>query len=214
MKDYPELLYDEEALYSYVGHFAEKHGLAQTLQALPFARDCHKGQHRDSREHIPYIIHPLQMAKHAIALQLVDDEILTAALLHDVCEDCGIFPEQLPVSKSLQDSVALLTKNWKAGEESEALEKQYYEAIAQDPTASIVKLLDRCNNLSSMADGFSLPRIRRYLEETKTYYGPLVTAMLERYGQYETQIYAICYQMHSVFHAYSRMLKNQKDENV
>lgn len=46
---------------------------------------------------IAYIAHPLSMACYAAALGIRDDNIMSTILLHDVCEDCGIDVETLPL---------------------------------------------------------------------------------------------------------------------
>lgn len=62
-------------------------------RAVEFAAKCHDGAVRKGTT-IPYIVHPMEAA--AIAASVTDDqEILAAALLHDVIEDCGISEETL-----------------------------------------------------------------------------------------------------------------------
>ena len=50
------------------------------------------------------------MACHALAMGLEEDELLAAILLHDVCEDCGVPPGELPVCEEVRRIVALVTK--------------------------------------------------------------------------------------------------------
>ncbi|MCR5282600.1 MAG: HD domain-containing protein [Lachnospiraceae bacterium] len=206
MRGLPSELFDEEILYTRVEAFAGEHGLKDTLSALAFAQKAHEGQRRDSSENIPYIVHPLQITLHAIALGMIEDELLATALLHDVCEDCGVAWDRLPVSESIQNSVRLLTKTWAAGEGSKELEQAYYDALSEDRIALMVKLLDRCNNISSMAGGFSGKRIIRYMEETQTYYGPLFEKAAQKYPDYRDSLFAIRYQMYSVMEAVQRKL--------
>ncbi len=206
MRGLPSELFDEEILYTRVESCAKAQGLQDTLSALPFARKCHEGQRRDSSENIPYIVHPLQIALHAIALGMVEDELLATALLHDVCEDCGVAYDRLPVSKAVQNSVRLLTKKWAAGEGSKELEEAYYEELSKDRIALMVKLLDRCNNISSMAGGFSGKRIVRYMEETRYFYKPLFEKAAKEYPDYRDALFAIRYQMYSVMEAVQRKL--------
>lgn len=54
-------------------------------QAISFATEAHKGQLRKGSE-IPYILHPLEVAA-IVGTMTGDDEILAAAVLHDVVED-------------------------------------------------------------------------------------------------------------------------------
>ena len=63
--------------------------------AMIFASCAHDGMLRKGTN-IPYIVHPAEVA--AIAATLTDDpEILAAALLHDVMEDCGIGEAEIAV---------------------------------------------------------------------------------------------------------------------
>ena len=62
-------------------------------QAAVFATNAHDGMMRKGTK-IPYIVHPMEVA--AIAASLTDDpEVIAAALLHDVMEDCGVTQKQL-----------------------------------------------------------------------------------------------------------------------
>lgn len=54
-------------------------------QAISFATEAHKGQLRKGSE-IPYILHPLEVAA-IVGTMTGDDELLAAAVLHDVVED-------------------------------------------------------------------------------------------------------------------------------
>lgn len=61
--------------------------------AMIFAARAHDGMLRKGTT-LPYIVHPAEVA--AIAATLTDDqEILAAALLHDVMEDCGVSEGEL-----------------------------------------------------------------------------------------------------------------------
>ena len=82
---------------------------AETPKALLFAERCHAGQRRKGPAKLPYIIHPLTMACHALALGLAEDELIATALLHDTCEDCHILPEELPVNATVQEAVRRLS---------------------------------------------------------------------------------------------------------
>lgn len=62
-------------------------------QAVIFAAQAHDGAARKGSR-MPYIVHPMEAAAIAAALTQ-DEEVLAAAALHDVCEDCGVAPEEL-----------------------------------------------------------------------------------------------------------------------
>ena len=62
-------------------------------RAVAFAACAHDGQYRKGGT-LPYIVHPMEAA--AIAATMTDDgEVLSAAVLHDVAEDCGVTAEEL-----------------------------------------------------------------------------------------------------------------------
>ncbi|MFW6174943.1 MAG: HD domain-containing protein, partial [Chloroflexota bacterium] len=60
--------------------------------ALEFAAAAHQGQYRESEE--PYIEHPIATAEF-LAEREMDATTLSAALLHDVIEDCDVTREEL-----------------------------------------------------------------------------------------------------------------------
>lgn len=56
-------------------------------EAVRFATEAHKGQVRKGTKK-PYIVHPIEVAK-IVATMTSDEEILSAAVLHDTIEDCA-----------------------------------------------------------------------------------------------------------------------------
>lgn len=62
-------------------------------EAVIFAAKAHDGLLRRGSE-TPYIVHPMEAAAIAAALG-ADEEIIAAAALHDVVEDCGVSFETL-----------------------------------------------------------------------------------------------------------------------
>lgn len=202
----PERLFSEEHMYTQVKAAANAHGLLQTGKALPFAKQYHEGQVRKGKDNIPYISHPLTMACHALALGIVDDDVLSAVLLHDVCEDCGVLPEALPVSATVQQAVALLTKEEHPGETKQQLNNRYYAALRGNRIASIVKVLDRCNNISTMAIGFSKSRIVQYIEETEAYVLPLLDHVKESWPEYYNAAFLLKYHMKSILESSKRLV--------
>lgn len=55
-----------------------------------------------------------------------------------------------------------------------ALHKAMWQKISHNPIAALVKLLDRCNNVSGMAAGFSKEKLVEYIKETEQYIYPLL----------------------------------------
>ena len=61
--------------------------------AIIFATSAHEGQFRKGTQ-IPYILHPLEAAA-IVGTMTTDDEIIAAAVLHDVVEDTDTTVEQI-----------------------------------------------------------------------------------------------------------------------
>ena len=193
-------LFSEARMITYVGAYCNAKGLYQTKKALAFAREKHNGQYRKpghSDERIPYIYHPLLLTCHALALGLEDDDLLSACLLHDVCEDCGVEISELPVNDATREAVRLLTKPENFGK-TDPEYRTYYEGIAGNRIALIVKLLDRCNNISSMATSFTDEHMAEYIKETQEYIHPLMKRARDEYPEYSNQLFLIRYHMNSV----------------
>lgn len=194
-------LFDEKRMYTHVKSYAQALNLFQTLRILPYIREKHEGQFRKGKDKVPYIYHPLLLACHALSLGMKDDDLVSAALLHDVCEDCGVAVEELPVNDETREAVRLLTKNKTLTRASEKGLAAYYEEISKNRIASIVKLLDRCNNISGMATAFTEKRMAQYIQETEKYIYPMMENTSNQFPEYANQIFLIKYHMTSVIEA-------------
>ena len=82
--------------------------------------------------------------------------------------------------------------------------EDYYQRILKNPIAAMVKLLDRCNNVSGMAAGFSKEKLVAYIRETEQYIYPLLHQAKNEYPMYSNQIFLIKYHMTSVIEAVKR----------
>ncbi len=203
-------LFAEEHMFTRLKTIAELKSLTETYKALYYIREKHAGQFRKKLKHsdtrIPYINHPLMMACHAQSMDLTDDVLLSVILLHDVCEDCGITAEELPFSEPVREAVGLLTKKDIPGLSKEERDSCYYQGIATNPIASIVKVIDRCNNVSTMAQAFNDENLSKYIEETETYVIPLLKLIKENHLEYNNAVFLIKYQMLSVLESLKNIL--------
>lgn len=193
-------LFDEVRLSAFLKGRFRNGSFPNALKALDFAKEKHSGQLRKPKElGIPYIVHPLTMTCHALAMGLEDDTLLAAILLHDVSEDCGVLPEELPVCVESQEIVRLVTKP-----KSSFSEKDYYEAILDNPKACLVKCIDRCNNVSGMAIGFKPAKIKQYLTETEEWYPSLLRAV-KAVPEYNNAAWLLSYQIRSLLQTAKRI---------
>lgn len=196
-----------ENMMQFVRRCCEEKGYTETLDALSFAEKCHEGQFRKNRKKIPYITHPLTIAIHAITLGLNEQDILSACLLHDTIEDCGVSKEELPVSDRAKELVDLLTIKFEEGETRAQAKERYFKRLSKDPEAAMIKLLDRCNNVSFMADAFSVERMWRYIEETERYIYPLPMILREERPEWSNIAFDVKYHIFSVISSIKNVLE-------
>jgi GTP diphosphokinase / guanosine-3',5'-bis(diphosphate) 3'-diphosphatase len=127
-------------------------------EAYEFSAEAHKEQVRLSGE--PYIEHPLQIAITLAELRL-DVDSLSAALLHDVSENCGIAIIDIETRfgtevAKLVDGVTRLGKIAWAGEDIARRESQAKNlrkmlvAMAEDIRVVFIKLADRLHNMQTL----------------------------------------------------------------
>lgn len=205
-----EKLFSEEHMYRRIEGYCKSDEYPQTYKALSFMKNSHSGQYRKqtwfSDEKVLYIEHPLLMACHAHALGVKKDEILAAILLHDVCEDCGVTGDELPVSEEVRRIVELLTFEVPQGMTKEEAKKAYYERIKTNPEAAIIKVLDRCNNVSTMVASFTREKLVAYVDETEKYVYSLMDYIKKEYEEYRDALFVLKYHILSVVETIKNML--------
>lgn len=197
--------------------------LKNTLKALPYAIEAHEGALRKNSD-IPYITHLLNMACHLLAMDIKDDYILAATLLHDVIEDCCVVDDKvmpicvaedkelnyrkveasdLPVDKNVAKIVMLLTKP-EGCKSREEMCKKYYAGLRTNYKAALIKLVDRCNNLTTMSWGLSHERVYRFIYETEKYVLPLLE--LIKNTEYDNAKWLLSYQIKTTLDIYKRLM--------
>ncbi len=120
-------------------------------RALATCVTAHAGQCRKADRAMPYAVHPVHMA---ILLTRfgVDEEVIAAALLHDVPEDCAgwtVERVRLEFGARVAGIVAELTEN-----KSHSWEQRKHDAIAHvphlTPDAATIKAADQLHNLTTL----------------------------------------------------------------
>lgn len=200
-------IFSEEHMYTFIRAAASAKGLTQTATVLPMAKKLHKGQIRKGKDAVPYIYHPLMLACHALALGLDEDDIIATSLLHDTVEDCGVEASELPVSDKVRMAIELLSFDIADGETKTQAKERYYQDISENRLATIVKVLDRCNNISTMAIAFSSEKLVEYIEETEIYIMPVLDCMKHNYPECYNAAFLLKYQMSSVIESLKRTIK-------
>lgn len=199
-----EAIYNWEHMKTYVKTTAKNFKLRNTLKAVDYAVEAHEGQKR-KKSVVPYIYHPLNLACHALSMDIVEDEIIAACMLHDVIEDCGRKLEDLPVNDETRELVRLLTCEKTTDANRDRILQSYYEGILGNPKAALIKCMDRCNNLTTMSWGLSRDRIYRMIKETEEYYPRLLNAV-KATPEYNSAAWLLKYQIESMLDIYKRLM--------
>ena len=94
------------------------------VRALQYATDQHRNQRREDEAASPYINHPISLL-HILNVEagIKDNDILIAALLHDVIEDCS-GPHQMHIE----------LRRAEIREQFGEVVLSYVEAVSDDPT--------------------------------------------------------------------------------
>lgn len=201
--------FSEERMHAFIRGAATAHQLSETLKALKLSKEAHQGQTRKGKAGVPYIIHPLMMVCHALAMGIRKDAVLAAILLHDVVEDCeGYTLESLAAGEETRGLVRLLTKSWETGRSTPEKKEAYYAQIRENPDAAFIKVLDRANNLSQMALGLNRAKMITFMDETDRYVMPMVE-MLKEVAGYNDAMFLVKYQMLSLMETARRLIAGQ-----
>lgn len=171
--------YNVEKMYTYLRGFLMGAKMNSSLKALQMARDKHSGQIRKNGE--PYIVHPLTMACYGIAIGIKDDNIIAAALLHDIVEDCDTNLELLPFNDTIKQAVKYMTIMPFNDEDKATTKKRYFTEMIDCREAVVIKGLDRYHNLSTMAGNMSIESIKKNIKETDEYILPMLKEAKEKW---------------------------------
>ena len=142
------------ALSKKLSDYLDPKKVKQVNQAYNFACEAHSGQYRSSGD--PYVTHPIAVASILSSFRM-DEDSLSAAMLHDVIEDTGI-PKSVIEKKfnkevaDLVDGVSKLDKlsiTSRTEAEAENLQKMVL-AMSKDIRVIVVKLADRLHNMRTL----------------------------------------------------------------
>ncbi len=150
-------------------------------KAYNFALEAHQNQKRD--EGVPYIIHPVAVAKILTDLKL-DSATITTGLLHDTIEDTNVTYES--VRKEFGEEVANLVdgvtkisalENQASSDSKAENFRKLILATSKDIRVLLVKLADRLHNMRTIQYVKDKEKTVRKAKETMEIYAPLAERM-------------------------------------
>jgi len=153
-------------------------------EAYKFAEKCHSGQIRKTGD--PYIIHPVFTAIYLSNMKM-DWQTISAALMHDVIEDCGVTFQEIEelFGKEVAGLVDGVTKlptikisskktNFSISNEISraATIRKLLISTSEDARVILIKLADRLHNMETL-HALDEESILRISQETMEIFAPL-----------------------------------------
>jgi (p)ppGpp synthase/HD superfamily hydrolase len=153
-------------------------GYHRALAAMEFAATHHTGFRKDGVT--PEFDHQVSIALFALTLPNLKfrEEVIATIFLHDVREDYHITDAEIRALFDDEDfaervcrAVENMTKEWRGAKKNEVA---LFDAMAEDPIASIAKGCDRIHNIQSMIGVFKIAKQKQYIAEVLELFLPML----------------------------------------
>ena len=166
---------------------------SQSIKALDLVREemcVEKGFKRDNGT--DYYNHCVDVANTLISFEIKDEDVICAALLHDIIEDVEGY-RKVTLEKMFNSNVArlvmLVTKQEGIDYKQSDAIRGYLDTISKDMNAAAIKTADRMHNMMTLDEKTFEARYRKAME-TKTFYLPFFKLCRQMYPRYENLFYA------------------------
>jgi guanosine-3',5'-bis(diphosphate) 3'-pyrophosphohydrolase len=197
------------------------------LEACKYATTKHGSQKRKSanRAHIPYMVHPIEVCQLLIEAGVENEDVLVAAILHDVIEDCqengaSELDILLKFGAKVLDFVKENTDDPTLDKISQK-KMQILMTPKKSQEAFFIKVADKTSNLKDIVrapPGWNPEKIRAYVEHaTKVVESKPVVCDVQRKllaGFYEARQAALDFTDElQIYQKNSKEVKNERTEN-
>lgn len=154
-------------------------------EALEFCLLHHTGWRKDNVT--PSAMHQIQLANHAMTFLsdlLFPVRTIIAALLHDTPEDTPVSHAEVRglFGAASEEDVEILTKEYRGAKKNI---KVYHADQAKNPVTSVIKPIDRNNNMSTMAGVFKFEKQISYCTEVREDYFDMLKTARRSFPQQE-----------------------------
>lgn len=171
----------------------------QIKRAIQFAARKHHGHMRQEAEPLPYITHLFSVAL-LVAEDGADDDVVTAALLHDTLEDTETTREE--IVEAFNERVADLVESVseikeKNGAKLDWRERKMYYLIQVESAgdgAVLIAIADKIDNIESKLEAFKkegealLQRWKQPIADYLWYHGEVLRIALARFPEHPLTI--------------------------
>lgn len=194
-----------------IRNFSMDEGLDETLRVLEYLKEKMGERTRsyeaigdsENRAEASYIVHPLMMCCQTHAMKISDDAVLATILLHDICSDLDIDADGIPFSDEVRHLVKILTK-----EPGVKWDDDFYNTLKSDRNAALVKVIERCNNLSLASLSLGRQQLEDYQKETEKYVLPLIDEIRHEYAELSDTVFILNYQILSEIETIKSLLNH------
>lgn len=166
---------------------------SMAIRALDLIREemcAEKGFKRDNGT--DFYNHCVDVANTLISFGITDEDVICAALLHDIIEDVEGY-RRITIARMFNENIArlvmLVTKEHGVDYKQPEAINRYLEGILSDMNAAAIKTADRMHNMMTLEEKSFEARYRKAME-TKTYYLPFFKQSRYMYPRYENLFYA------------------------
>lgn len=186
-----------EELFEKIHAYLPDFNYSKLSKAYQFAKRAHKGQLRRSGE--PYITHPLRTVNILTSLH-VDEDMIIAALLHDVPEDTTVNLSEIEekfgkkVAYLVDGTTKLAKVHYRERMEQRQVEslKKLFIHSAEDLRVILIKLADRLDNMRTLRFITKEEKRIRIARETLEIYVPI--ANLLGVGEIRMELEDLCFE--------------------
>lgn len=156
---------------------------SDAMTVLEWAETIHSGKRKSGE---PEFIHQVQMAHHVrsywLSLSNPIDTIISS-IVHDLMED---YPEAKWPELHSDEWSKYSLKLSKIRSGAKIPMDIYFGELSKCPVCSVVKGIDRINNLQSMLNVFSIEKQEKYIEEAETWIIPMIKQAKRNFPEQES----------------------------
>lgn len=160
-------------------------------RSLIYAEENHNGLRKDGKT--PEFQHQLEIVFYLLSLKLhkdVEEEVLTAAFLHDVLEDKDITDIEMQsiFGEKITEIVKNLSKKVNGVKKSNT---EYWGTLSVCPLSVLVKGGDRIQNFNSMVGVFSIEKQKNYIKDGECSIIPMIEQAITTFPEYKEHYHNI-----------------------
>lgn len=192
--------------FTFVKGYSIGKDMKNTLKALYLAERLHEGDVKKTGD--PFIIHPLRVCTYLISLNIDDDIICAAALLHEVLKKCDLkqggheLITDYNISPEVLDTIKIMSNS------SNLSKEDYYSSLKLNYKALLIKLSNRANTCTILQTLSDEEKIA-YIDETNTFVNSLCRYGEAYYPDYSNQIAIMQNHINSICNIVYSFLKGE-----